>query len=422
MRRATGPGTVDEIPAPAGAPFFGAAVSLSNFDFDDAGVKVEHKNWLKQQAAPRLQRGARVFLRGTASQVGDRNYNLQLSKRRVEAVKEFLVQSGVSTGQIVTTFTGEDLSTSKNPDDAKDRAVVAVFDFPPITAAHFDHGVRGDRLDGFDDRPSPPTQVVPVEGPVRVRLVGGTGAMLESDNTGVVRVQDPASPAAAPVIAAVTDFTFHLQPVLEGKAEVFARNAAGRVVARLAVTVLANKEVTVAFHYMKGTIATARKPDAKKEQGFIAVMNQIYTRQANITFTRKGSDTPTEPKVVGPEVRSDLHLGGDWKPIVAHRNGARFNVFFVKVLEIDGDPKTDTVDALTQIGGDRDCIFEDPDGNDPGDTNDGETLAHEAGHAFGADDDNPHRQNLMFGTTHRRGRLIPAAVAAGMNANLRKKP
>jgi hypothetical protein len=422
MRRATGPGTVDEIPTPAGAPFPGAAVSLSNFDFDDATVKVEHANWLRQQAAPRLAAGAKVFLRGTASRVGDRNYNLQLSKRRVDAVKDFLVQNGVSAGQVVTTFTGEDLSTSKSPDDPKDRAVLAVFDFPPTTRVAFDHGVRGDRLDGFDDRPTPPTQVVPVEGPVRVRLVGGPGALLESANTGVVRVQNPRDPGRTPVFAAAADFAFQLQPVLEGSTEVFARNVAGRVVARLAVTVLANKAVTVTFHYMKGTIATARKPDAKKEEGFIAVMNGIYTRQANITFTRKGNDTPTEPKVVGPEVRSDLHLGGDWKPIVAHRNGARFNVFFVKVLEIDGDTKTDTVDALTQIGGDRDCIFEDPDANDPGDSNDGETLAHEAGHAFGADDDNPHRQNLMFGTTHRRGRLIPAAIAAGMNANLRKKP
>lgn len=422
MRRATGPATVEEVSPPLGSPLRGTSVSLSNFDFDDATVKPEHQNWLRQQAVPRLGPGQRVFLRGMASQVGNREYNRQLSRRRVEAVRTFLMQNGVPAGQILTDFTGEDLSTSVNPDDPRDRAVVVVFDFPPVKFAFFDRLIRGDRLDGFDDRPAVPTQVVPAEHARVVRLIGGRGTVLESDNVGVVRPQDAFAPARPVVVADADNFWVRLQPGVEGTATVTARDVLGRVVAELGVTVLAHKEVSVAFHYMQGTIATARRPNATKELAFLGTMNLIYARQANITFTRAGNHTPTEPTVAGPEVRSDLFLGGDWMPIVGHRNGARFNVFFVKVLEIDADTTTDSVDALTQIGGNRDCIFEDPDANDPGDSNDGETLAHEAGHAFGERDDNANQRNLLFGTTHRRGRLIPAAAAGRMNRHLRSAP
>jgi hypothetical protein len=397
-------------------------VSLSNFDFDDATVKTEHQTWLLEQVVPRMIPGTRVFLRGTASRVGDREYNRKLSRRRVEAVRDFLLKNGVSPSQVLTDFTGEDLSTSASPDDPRDRAVVVVFDFPPVVFAFFDRLIRGDRLDGFDDRPAVPTQVVPAERARVVRLIGGRGAVLESDDVGVVRPQDAFAPGRPVVVADSDNFWVRLQPGVEGTATVTARDHLGRPVAELSVTVLAHKVVSVAFHYMQGSIATARTPSATKELGFLGTMNLIYARQANITFTRAGNHTPTEPSVAGPEVRSDLHLGGDWMPIVGHRNGARFNVFFVKVLEIDADTTTDTVDALTQIGGNRDCIFEDPDLNDPGDSNDGETLAHEAGHAFGERDDNANQPNLLFGTTHRRGRLIPAVAAGRMNRNLRNAP
>lgn len=418
MRRATGPATVEDAVAPSGAPLGGAAVSLSNFDFDDATVKPEHQTWLRTQAVPRLAPPARIFLRGMASKVGNADYNRKLSRRRVDAVKAFLVSAGVNAGQIVTDFTGEDLSTSTNPDDPRDRAVIAVFEFPPSLAPIFVQGVLGDTLDGFDDRPTVPTQVVPFEGPRDVRLVAGRGCVIESLDTTVVRVQDPAAPARTPVVATSSNFTLRLQPALNRTADVVARDLLGREVARLSVTVLPNKSVSVFFHYMQGTIATTRTRDAAKENGFIRVMNRIYNRQANITFTRSGNGTATEATVVGPEVRTDLAtLSGDWPPIVAHRTADRFNIFFVKVLEVDTVATTDSIDGITQIGGNRDCIFEDPDANDPGDANDGETLAHEAGHAFGELDDT-NNQNLLFGTTHARGRLIPANQAGRMNANL----
>jgi outer membrane protein OmpA-like peptidoglycan-associated protein len=61
-------------------------VLLFNFDFDDDAVKAEHKAWLTEHAVPSLKAtNKRVVLRGIASKIGDQQYNLQLSKRRVEA-------------------------------------------------------------------------------------------------------------------------------------------------------------------------------------------------------------------------------------------------------------------------------------------------------------------------------------------------
>jgi hypothetical protein len=115
MKKAAGPGKVETSPTPPGAPVAGVAALLFNFDFDDAAVKPEHQAFLSEQLVPRLiaAPGLRVFLRGTASRVGNADYNLQLSRRRVEAVRTFLTGKGVGAGQIVAGFTGENLSTSR---------------------------------------------------------------------------------------------------------------------------------------------------------------------------------------------------------------------------------------------------------------------------------------------------------------------
>ena len=58
-----------------------------------------------------------------ASQLGAADYNRELSRRREENVKHFLTSRGVSPGRLTTTFSGEDLSTSRLEDDEHDRAV-----------------------------------------------------------------------------------------------------------------------------------------------------------------------------------------------------------------------------------------------------------------------------------------------------------
>jgi outer membrane protein OmpA-like peptidoglycan-associated protein len=91
MKKPTGPAKIDVFDVPGS----GIAALLFNFDFDDEAVKPEHRAWLIEHADPSLQAtDKRVFLRGIASQAGDRNYNLDLSKRRVQAVRKLPDRGG----------------------------------------------------------------------------------------------------------------------------------------------------------------------------------------------------------------------------------------------------------------------------------------------------------------------------------------
>jgi outer membrane protein OmpA-like peptidoglycan-associated protein len=123
--RATGPGQIEIDPRYAGAGILRAL--LYNFDFDDAHVtalKREHVDFLRARALPLLagDRG-RIWLQGQASQVGNRAYNLDLSRRRVNRVVVFLNTNGVASGSIQPDAVGEDSSTSTVADDPRDRSV-----------------------------------------------------------------------------------------------------------------------------------------------------------------------------------------------------------------------------------------------------------------------------------------------------------
>jgi hypothetical protein len=123
--RATGPGLIEINPRYRGAGNLKAL--LYNFDFDDAVVndlKPEHADFLRSRAVPLLvgNRG-KIWLEGRASQIGTNDYNLRLSRRRVQRVVDFLTRNGVLTGQIQPFAVGEDESTSLLADDQRDRAV-----------------------------------------------------------------------------------------------------------------------------------------------------------------------------------------------------------------------------------------------------------------------------------------------------------
>ena len=163
-----------------------------------------------------------MFLRGTASQVGNADYNLQLSRRRVEAVRNFLTGKGVGPGQIVTTFTGENLSTSKIADDERDRAVEAIFD-ASTGPARFERVIPVEALDGFHGTRSPQGMVVGNPGISFVRLLGARGSVVESLVPGVVRVSDPFRPGVAPVVASSDNMLLQVHPGMPGRARIVTR-------------------------------------------------------------------------------------------------------------------------------------------------------------------------------------------------------
>jgi hypothetical protein len=237
------------------------AVSLYNFDFDDAQVEPEHRTWLDENVLRyhRVVPGLRLFLRGTASRVGAASYNRTLSEHRVESVRAYLVRQGFPPGDIDLTWTGADLSTSQSNDDEADRAVFVLVTAPPMTNVRFERAAFWNKCDGFDDDSSGlyqdaatrcriarqraragggvsglsaidtpffvggPGVIVPLEkGPKPVRLVGGRGTTVESLQKDKADVRIPASPGT-PVVSQ-DPAVIELIPHAPGDALIIARS------------------------------------------------------------------------------------------------------------------------------------------------------------------------------------------------------
>ena len=66
------------------------------FDFDKANVKPEYRDILNRVAGILMTlKGYTIAVYGYTDDIGTQGYNLQLSQRRAEAVRDFLVQTGI---------------------------------------------------------------------------------------------------------------------------------------------------------------------------------------------------------------------------------------------------------------------------------------------------------------------------------------
>src|SRR5438128_6058803 len=67
------------------------------FDFDKANIKPEYRDILNRIAGILMTlEGYTIAVYGYTDDIGTQKYNLQLSQRRAEAVRDFLVQTGIS--------------------------------------------------------------------------------------------------------------------------------------------------------------------------------------------------------------------------------------------------------------------------------------------------------------------------------------
>ena len=67
------------------------------FDFDKANIKPEYRDILNRIAGILMTlKGYTIAVYGYTDDIGTQTYNLQLSQRRAEAVRDFLVQTGIS--------------------------------------------------------------------------------------------------------------------------------------------------------------------------------------------------------------------------------------------------------------------------------------------------------------------------------------
>ncbi len=79
------------------------------FDFDKSIIKPEFKNLLIKQAAfINAHENLLVTLEGNADERGSNEYNLELSKRRANAVRDALAYLGVSNRQLIVVGLGEE--------------------------------------------------------------------------------------------------------------------------------------------------------------------------------------------------------------------------------------------------------------------------------------------------------------------------
>ena len=80
-----------------------------HFGFDDAAVRDQDRPALEKFAkvAQKYYPGAKITVEGFADPAGSTSYNMQLSKRRADAVREYLVSQGMTDGLVGSIGYGE---------------------------------------------------------------------------------------------------------------------------------------------------------------------------------------------------------------------------------------------------------------------------------------------------------------------------
>ena len=473
VKRATGPGKVEELSAPPGRDDLVQGALLFNFDFDDDVVKPEHRLWLDDNAVPLLtpNNGARAFLNATASQAGASDYNRDLSRRREGDVKRFLIGKGVSVDRLTGTFSGEDLSVSQLNDDERDRAVSV---WLQVANAGKPRVIPHRPPDANTLQPTPELRAprlhlgfIPGGGPILASIVeplssanievrpnevvsftviNAVGREIfvgnEGDLTGLkAQMFDPSKSKSSQfgfVKIVQSPQVVHVRGLSPGRSPIMFRKPAS-IVNEGGGTVTVLLDAKVLFHFVDGPpgIKTSRTPGV--EAAFITTMNRIYRGQVGIVFASAGSQTLTEP-AAKPEFPVGRPISGlpvskfgtpPQKAIVNHRKPEHlFNVFLIgNMIDVGGAFEGAAEEFLGLTSGSRGsigrslfgpgrcCLLRDPQPGDAPGIDYEEVVAHEAGHALDEDDitDGAKKDHLMFqSASGKTGVKIPRSSARRM--------
>jgi OOP family OmpA-OmpF porin len=92
-----------------------------NFDFNKSNIKAEFAPIL-DEAAQTLKDNpdVKVQIEGHTDSIGSEAYNLRLSERRAQAVKQYLVSKGIAASRLTTVGRGEADPIAPNTKDGKD--------------------------------------------------------------------------------------------------------------------------------------------------------------------------------------------------------------------------------------------------------------------------------------------------------------
>ncbi len=132
---------------------------LYNFDIDGDTVKPEHIAFLQSTVVPLLQgdRG-HIWMQGSTSKSGSSQYNLELSKRRVNNIAAILRTQGIFNRQMQLDAIGEEQAQTHAMEEESDRAVALVV--IPVAP----------------DSPPPPKKIPPpppVNSEFKIRMLAG---------------------------------------------------------------------------------------------------------------------------------------------------------------------------------------------------------------------------------------------------------
>lgn len=125
MLHKTGPGKINIGNRYAGPGMIKAL--LYNFDIDGDSIKMEHRTFLQTKVVPLLQNGrGHIWMQGSASRSGGNQYNIQLSRRRINNVAVVLRSFGIASNQMQLDAIGEEEAHAHAMEDELDRAVALI--------------------------------------------------------------------------------------------------------------------------------------------------------------------------------------------------------------------------------------------------------------------------------------------------------
>lgn len=102
------------------------------FDFDKAVVRPDGKEVLDREVVAKMKQYPQVevlLITGHADRIGSEKYNMKLSERRANAVKDYLISRGIEASRLETAAKGEsepvvDCKNIKGPENRRNKKLV----------------------------------------------------------------------------------------------------------------------------------------------------------------------------------------------------------------------------------------------------------------------------------------------------------
>ena len=335
---------------------------------------------------------------GTASRSGSDQFNLSLSEKRANFIRDFLLQKGAAREQIKFRGLGESPAKAAGVVDGKespeDRAVLVDIN-PPATVAEFEHVTSTVDEDGFDPFPKPTSFLMlpALFERKTLRLKGGESQKLRTSNPSTAKFIDPTTNTSVDELVITSQnelVTF--QGGLPGIAFIVAESVNGETRNLLEVHTLMPQTVDIDFFVIEDS--KGRKPvhgDRPFVEAMVADATRLWKDQANVSFRiNKLVPLKVAHELGDPVTNAETSAGKNFHNLSdLIKTPSRINVFLVW----EWNPDDGNADAEVNFIGNKFIIFED---DLVAVSTPGRVLGHEIGHLFTLEHDKVTTDALMF--------------------------